>query len=822
MTASLLKSTSQFWAERKRKALEGVLRGPNLRYNKWLRWKQAERISQLALAHHRCNELEQALSTLEAGLDEHPDSQRLLADYLRICCDREQLARVLDFIDPAKTQLRETLAAIRILTAPPDRNERHLKNAPVRLTAETVDRNFAGDVVKLWRLADLMEHAGKVDISSQIHRQLSRRAPVDLDDYVYGGVSDIRLGQVESGFKKLSLGLAAFPESEHLKSVLKDCCYAQLAFDHYLSVTGIMRETEPDKPDFVLDFYRNALRLNKPEAFMVKFKDAEINCGGAAFPVLQDEFLAALRDSSPSLEQAKRWIFLSRLLGLEAQFTAKLFLLLYSLDWGQQDQSAKYLLTLIYKLTLVLAPHHEFDPDHAVSQFANDAQAFARQPMSMSEPIADFGPYWAIWTSLLFIVQPRRHGQTMAAFEQLAFKLWPRLDYTAPHIRRRISLRRIARSKIRVGFTVLDSMPMMSGLMDRLDKRRFETVFLRAGPSGQSPTANEWIARSGKTVEYSDRDAYAAIATIAKQKLDMLISGPCVPQIFFPLMARLAHLHMVLLEPNWPDGIKNSDYYISWQLAEPENYRDFYKTPVSLLQRPPYWIEKTPLRDPSASAGEAGRDIRRRLLGLTPDERVYVCANTTPKIHPQMDEILLKLLETDPGGRLVFLRGDQSPAQLLKARLREKLGRHYERVIFVNSLEKDDAHALLLAADCCIDSFPICGMSSSFDGIMLGVPIVTLPADIPFGRWTAAIYQYLGITGLTAGGADDYIAIAVKLATDKDWRRAKSAELTEKASLYIENQAGFDEFQHFLLQAWRRKQAGLPPTSWVAGEWQGG
>jgi hypothetical protein len=104
-------------------------------------------------------------------------------------------------------------------------------------------------------------------------------------------------------------------------------------------------------------------------------------------------------------------------------------------------------------------------------------------------------------------------------------------------------------------------------------------------------------------------------------------------------MARLAHLHMVLLEPNWPDGIKNSDYYISWQMAEPENYKDFYKTPVSLLQRPPYWIEKPSLDEMSAISDASGDDIRERLLNLGPNDRVYVCANTPPKIHPQMDKI---------------------------------------------------------------------------------------------------------------------------------------------------------------------------------------
>jgi predicted O-linked N-acetylglucosamine transferase (SPINDLY family) len=111
-------------------------------------------------------------------------------------------------------------------------------------------------------------------------------------------------------------------------------------------------------------------------------------------------------------------------------------------------------------------------------------------------------------------------------------------------------------------------------------------------------------------------------------------------------------------------------------------------------------------------------------------------------------------------------------------------------------------------------------MSSSFDGLMLGVPIVTLPAEVPFGRWTVAIYEYIGVSGLVARNIDEYVSIAMRLANDKDWRLRKSAEIREKASRYVESIGSLDEFQHFLIQAWRRNQAGLSPESWVAGEWQ--
>jgi predicted O-linked N-acetylglucosamine transferase (SPINDLY family) len=824
LTASLLNSSGEFWRKAHIGPEDGLLSKTNKIYKHilWREPKQAEEFLSSALSCIRRNEIQHALSTLEAGLNNYPESDILLAAYLRICCAQEQLTRFIDFITPAKKQLCMTLAGLDISsTAPDDQSiDDRQEHGVICLTWELIDKNFSDDVLKLWRLADLMEHAAKNDVANKIHHQLSSRATHAPEDYLYSGVSDMRLGNINTGFNKLTEGLAAYPQSEALRSVFKDCCSSLSAFDRYQRLKAVVGNDETESPGEALDFYRHALKVSPLEQFFLKFRDMESNCSADDFLVLKEEFLEQLRYSELKLEKAKLAIFFSKALDLDADFSEKIFLIFYSIDWGRDNEAAKYALKLIYNLTLPCVPAPASDAGDVIDQFVADAHECSRKPTELRDPIADFGLYWANWQSLFCLVHHKKYSHAISAFERLAFKLWPKLDFTAPHINRRARSHGAHGRKIRIGFTVLDAMPMMSGFMERLDRTIFETVYLRPGKAGESRTGNDWVSRAGKIVEYSDADAYSAINTIADQELDILISGPSVPQIFFPLMARLAHLQMVLLEPNWPDGIRNNDYYISWQMAEPENYKEFYNTSVSLLRTPPYWIEKTSLGQTPAISDQTSNAIRRRLLRLGPQDRFYLCANTPPKIHPVMDEVFRKLLEMDPAASLVFLRGEHAMAQPLKARLNKTLGRYNDKIIFLDTLSRDDAHSLLLAADCCLDSYPICGMSSSFDGFMLGVPIVTLPTDIPFGRWTAAIYEYIGVSGLTAGNIDEYIDIAIKLAKDKDCRLQKSAEIREKSSRYVESMESFDEFQHFIIQAWRRKQAGLPPGNWVAGEWQ--
>lgn len=829
-TAFISNSSNELLTYVRTKAADRIPRKLNNIYSKIRKvdFRGSEYFLRSARHHIGTNELEKGTRALEIGLKKYPSAEALLELYLHICCERGQFLRILDFIGgPSKKvykhkKIYKTLSGLRVsdqnASLPATGEEK--KHALVWLAEKFISKNF-DDPTAFWRLADLLEYQKEGSTAKKLYLRLSERPVITYIDYYYAGMSEMRLHNTDRGFEKLEIGLAAYPDAECISSVLEYYCYVHFDLTHYLKLRGDASNEQSSKNALELSFYRNAFRQTSPDTFILKFHHLESNCHSEAFHVLKEEFLANLRDTEVNFEKAKLLVFLCRYLDIDDDFSQKLFDILYSLDWNKNKNSvsSKHLLMVLRKLTLPIAVRHTHELEEAARKFVTDAQTLAEKSIRLDEPISDMGNYWYTWQSLFCLVQPRVYRHAMAAFERLALGLWPRLDYTAPHIHHPPSLRRSTR-KIRVGFTVLDAMPMMSGFMELMDRDIFETVYLRPGGAGESRTASDWVARSGTTVEYSDTDVYSAINTIASQELDILISGPSAPQVFFPVMARLAHLQMVLLEPNWPDGTKNSDYYISWQMAEPGNYKDFYKTSVSLMQHPPYWIEASSLGKGSAVSDDTGDTIRQRLLGLRPDDRFYICANTAPKIHLEMDEILYKLLETDANSYLVLLRAEHAMSFPLKARLQERLGRYYKRVIFLNTLKRDDAHSLLLSADCCIDSYPIGGMSSSFDGLMLGVPIVTLPADIPFGRWTAAIYEYIGVSDLTARDIDDYIRIAMRLAIDKDWRLQKSAEIREKSSRYIESKVSFDEFQHFIVEAWRRKQAGLPPENWVAGKWQ--
>ncbi|MBP0628113.1 tetratricopeptide repeat protein [Cupriavidus sp. AcVe19-1a] len=779
-----------------------------------------------ALSEYRLQNPDKAADLLEAGLNEYPEAEDLLANYVRICAELRQIERVFRLVAPgAENNMRacETLF---------DRfADSHIQVTLIDFClssglAELADRklkfiqdNFQ-DPVTLWQLADTLSQHDRSDEAAAIYGRLSQCRSENPEEYYFSSLASLRLENAEGCLEILEQGQTRFPEAKNLSTLYIQICAGRLEFERYTRFIKGPNAAAFDLARSMLDFYRAAIHSGAPEAFIINLKELELKCDADDFEHLKDEFISFLYKNPQPIQRARLMVFFSKYLDIDPIFNSKLLKILQDSCKTRDSEREKQSLQVLYDLTLPMIPHYPAAPEQVVRDFILASQSLSRNPVELSEPILDMTNNWTPWQYIFCLAAPQLYGEAMSAFERLAFKTWPRLNFTAPHVREAGIAAASTPRRIRIGFTVHDSMPMMSGLLNQLDRSVFETIFLRPGKAGQSHAAKGWVARAEKTVEYSDVDTYSAIETIAEQELDIIISGPSIAAIFYPMMARLAPLQMVLLEPNWTDGLTNADYYISWQRAEPKNPGDFYKTAVSFFQHPPYWIERPLLETQWPISQESRKETRQRLLGLGTEARLYLCANTPPKIHPEMDEIFFDLLERDKAGILVLLRGEYPPAKSLKLRLREKLGKHYERVVFLPTLGKDDAHLLLQSVDCCLDSYPLCGMSSSFDGAMLGVPIVTLPAEIPFGRWTAAIYEYIGVSGLTAENRQNYIDIAMKLANDEDWRHQLAMEIKEKSSRYVESQASGDEFQDFIMHSWKRKLAGLPPANWISGSWQ--
>lgn len=781
-----------------------------------------------SLSFERLLEPHEAAARLEAQLARYPNAAYLREHYLRISFEHGLFDRLARWVDPgadsaeaieaALDRFSERQQQLKIVNYYIDKGD--LPRVRLKLNRGPGEPPDPSDA--LFHIALRLTEKGFAAEAGEIYRSLMGRPRESMWDSYFAAASALRLSDIDGCLTELEQGLRLSPTSVELGHFYLQISTYHLKYQRYAAFMA----TLPGKHDYggltVSDVYITAMRSDPlvAEAVIMNYRDIQHLCTADQFAELLRAVLESVGRAHIPRDKIRMFTFFSRYLDLDEAFAAALretFRLRPTEGAEPGDALAKEerVIEMLFRLTPPMVPSAGGRAEPQMRQFIDACYSLARAPLELADPIRDMSNNWTPWQYLFCLGAMESYNAAIAALESLAFATWPRLNHTASHVIDP-ALRPAAGRRIRIGFMVHDSMPMMSGLLAGLDKNLFETVFIRPGVMGPSRAARGWVQRAERVVEVSDMDVYAAIDAIAAEQFDIIVSGPSVAAVFFPMMARLAHLQMVLLEPNWTDGLTHADYYISWKPAEPADVGRFYRSRVALLDEPPYYIERHAVE---AISDAEKAELRQRLFGPRASGRIYLCANTPPKIHPDMDGLFRRLLESDPEATLVFLRGEYPPSKTLRFRLHQRLGALIDRVVFLPTLKQADAHGLLLSVDCCLDSFPLCGMSSSFDAAMLGVPMVTLPAEMPFGKWTATIYQHIGVSGLTATSEEDYLQIALRLANDPAWRQARGAELRQKAGLFVESAASVGAFARFIARAWERHLAGLPPADWSDADW---
>jgi len=79
-----------------------------------------------------------------------------------------------------------------------------------------------------------------------------------------------------------------------------------------------------------------------------------------------------------------------------------------------------------------------------------------------------------------------------------------------------------------------------------------------------------------------------------------------------------------------------------------------------------------------------------------------------------------------------------------------------------------DYYRRYLSVDIALDSFPYNGMTTTCDALWMGVPVVALRGASTIARASSSLLANLDLAELAAETPDDYVSIAVSLATDGD------------------------------------------------------
>ena len=104
----------------------------------------------------------------------------------------------------------------------------------------------------------------------------------------------------------------------------------------------------------------------------------------------------------------------------------------------------------------------------------------------------------------------------------------------------------------------------------------------------------------------------------------------------------------------------------------------------------------------------------------------------------------------------------------------------------------------MAVADVLLDPLHFGGGNTSYEGLALGVPIVTLPSRFLRGRITFALYKQIGMLDCVVASAAQYIELALRLGNDKSYREKMRTRILDANAVLYENSAGVKELEEFL------------------------
>jgi len=250
------------------------------------------------------------------------------------------------------------------------------------------------------------------------------------------------------------------------------------------------------------------------------------------------------------------------------------------------------------------------------------------------------------------------------------------------------------------------------------------------------------------------------------------------------------------------------DYVIADKVVIPEDHRRFYSEQVAYLP------DTYQCNDSKRAI--APRAPSRTEAGLPEKAFVFCCFNNNHKILPEMFDIWMRLLRQVDNSVLWLLQDNQAVVRNL-AREASARGVAPERLVFARRCLPADHLARQRLADLFLDTLPYNAHTTCSDALWAGLPLVTILGGNFAGRVAASLLSALGLPELIARSLEEYEALALKLARDRD----ALAAIRDKIARNRDTHALFDtarftrNLEAAYVSMWERYQRGERPQTFA-------
>ena len=298
----------------------------------------------------------------------------------------------------------------------------------------------------------------------------------------------------------------------------------------------------------------------------------------------------------------------------------------------------------------------------------------------------------------------------------------------------------------------------MKTIISNYDKNKFEIILVISNPKEDHCT-EDFKNLVDKTINISKLNNIDAINKVRNLKLDILIDlmGYTSTQRIELFKNRMAFKQIIWMGYCNTTGLDNMDYLISDPNLIYPSEEKFYSEKVIYL--PKIWNT------------HCGFDFDRKENSPPFIKNKYFTFgsfNNFDKINPEVISIWSKILKKINNSKLIL---KTSSKRLATKRLQELFKKNdvLDSIKFLAREEEFKNHLNNYnLIDIALDTFPYNGVTTSFEAIWMGVPVLTMAGYNFNSRCGESINKNLNMEQLIAKDEDDYVQKVVNLTNNTD------------------------------------------------------
>ncbi len=320
--------------------------------------------------------------------------------------------------------------------------------------------------------------------------------------------------------------------------------------------------------------------------------------------------------------------------------------------------------------------------------------------------------------------------------------------------------------KLRVGYMALDfrANPATLGTLPALHFHNREQFHISgyADLSRPDGATEQFLQRCDSHRNFSGVSSADAARMIREDEIDILVILAAHTARWLPAIAQHRPAPVqISWHNNCSVGIPEVDYFIGDPISTPSDGPEPFLERV--IRMPCWTIQAFPYEMPDIAT----------LPVQANDYVTFGSFNNPIKITTRVISLWSRVLQQVPNSRLLLKFYDIYTNTALTERIAKGFTDHgiaADRIQFLDSTENRGQHlAQYSRIDIALDPFPFSGATTTFEALLMGVPVISLLGDRFVARMSSSLLHSAGLQAFSATSEEAYIVCATELAGNVDF-----------------------------------------------------